>query len=448
MIAWILLALAVIAALIGFAGQRDLKKRLREATARIAEQEATRGAPEKWPVALATNGVAVPVPDVAVLADAEKRLAATLSDVKRLESAVTEAHQHLSAEREKTEVAVARANAADGKAAQARSKSAEAGYSAVLDARKEADLAREKLSDAEKRLLAVADAEKQIQELSDAARLASAAVTASEKHVALLQAETEELRESLRQAETHVSMASQGAVAERAAAEVILRDGYEARLRDARTVFESDLRTRLEAERERFEGEQRRLSLELEKARLDAANRATVASPAHESMEPPPPIRARPITAKSAEIDGGTEDRPLVIIADTDANAVKIIAKYLEAGGYRAQSAASFADALEAARATPPVALALDGANLPDGDFWEVLASLKEDPDLKEIPILLFAPAKDRERALEMGAAGCFAKPVDKSVFIATIKQAMVKRKQRARLAAVSVGSRRTTPAP
>ena len=73
---------------------------------------------------------------------------------------------------------------------------------------------------------------------------------------------------------------------------------------------------------------------------------------------------------------------------------------------------------------------------------------VKEDADLKEIPVLVFAPGKDRERAMEMGAAGCFTKPVDKAVLVATIKAAMVKRKQRARLAAVSggtVGVRRTS---
>lgn len=446
MIAWILFAIAAIAVVVLFVQYGNAKKQLAEAEAKLAEPRANEATDKKVPIA-AASGVGqvavaqhVAVAQADALSDMERRLNSSLAEVKRLETAIADTEKRMQAEHEKAESALAKASVAEAMVSQTRSRATEAGHTAVLEAKKETDTVRAMLADAEKRLLSVADPEKRMGELVSAAKRAEAEAASGAERSKLLQTEVEALRAKLVQAEAASNAATFAVTAAKAEAEKTFRDMFDARLRDAKIEFERDVQARLGAERERFEAEQRRLSLELEKARLSSMQRDTTPE---SQMEQDLPIRprTRPVATKNTEIGNGTEEKPLVIVADSDANAVKTIAQHLEAAGYAVQTAKTVAEAIQAARNSSPVAFAVDCANLPDGDCWSVLASVKEDPELKEIPILVFAPGKDKERAMEMGAAGCFPKPVDKAVLVATIKAAMVKRKQRARLAAVSGGT-------
>lgn len=441
MIAWILFAIATVAVVILFVQSANAKKQLAEAEAKLAAQKAVEESPKKQPVAVASGVGHVAAAKTDALGDVEKRLHASLAEVKRLESAVADAEKKVVAEREKSESALAKASVAEAMVSQTRSRATEAGHAALQEAKSETETVRTMLADAEKRLLAVADHEKRMNELVNAAKRAEAEAATGAERSKVLQTEVEALRTRLVQAEAASSAATFAVTAAKAETEKTLRDQFEAQLRDAKVEFERDVQSRLSAERERFEAEQRRLSLELEKARLLAANREVPAAPASDEPEMPIRPRTRPVTTKSTEIGSQGDEKPLVVIADSDPNSVKNIAQHLEAGGYAVRSASSVAEAVQLVRTTSPVAFAIDSANLPDGDCWSVLASLKEDPDLKEIPVMVFAPSKDKERAMEMGAAGCFSKPVDKAVLVATIKAAMVKRKQRARLAAVTGGT-------
>ena len=441
MIAWILFAIAAIAVVILFIKYGEAKKQLADAEAKLAADKAVEETDKKkQPVAVAAGVGHVAVAQTDAIGELEKRLNSSLAEVKRLEAAVGDAEKRMLAEREKSESALAKASVAEAMVSQTRSRATEAGHTAVLEAKKETESVRTMLADAEKRLLAVSDPEKRMAELVNAAKRAEAEAASGAERSKILQTEIETLRAKLIQAEAASNAATFAVTAAKAETEKTLRDLFDAQLRDAKTEFERDVQARLSAERERFESEQRRLSLELEKARLNMLQRETEAQ---QQTEPDLPIRPRPrpVATKNTEIGSQGEEKPLVILADSDANAVKIIAQHLEAGGYTVRSTSSVADAIEVARKSSPVAFALDSTNLPDGDCWSVLSSVKEDPELKEIPVLVFAPNKDKERAMEMGAAGCFAKPVDKAVLVATIKAAMVKRKQRARLAAVSGGT-------
>ena len=420
LMAWILFAFAAVAAVICFIVLTDTRKRLADAEAKLRDAEAALEAARKpaQPLAVGAHGVAVSVgTTTAEIVAAEKKAADATAEVRRLEAALQTADSHRIAEREKAEAAVTRAAQAEAKAAasdamvaQARSKAVEAGHAGVQEAKKETDAVRAALADSEKRWQVAASAETSLRELQTAVESA--------------QTEAANLREKLASAEavSHDTTKS-------------LRETFDARLRAAKEAFDAELQTRLDAEREQFAGKQAHLVAELEKAQSQAVPEIPVA-------EPMMPVRSRtrPVAAKPDDIESPVE-KPVVILADADANALKTIGKHLEAGGYTVQSVATVAAAIAAARTSSPAALALDGANLPDGDCWQVLSVMKEDADLKEIPVLVFAPGKDKEKALEMGAVGCLAKPVDKAVLVATIKAAMVKRKQRARLAAVTGGS-------
>ncbi|HWQ07552.1 MAG TPA: response regulator, partial [Holophaga sp.] len=61
-------------------------------------------------------------------------------------------------------------------------------------------------------------------------------------------------------------------------------------------------------------------------------------------------------------------------------------------------------------------------------DGWHVLARLKEDPELKDIPVIVMTVLEDRVRSFELGAAEYIQKPFSKETLLATIDRAMAPR--------------------
>jgi two-component system, chemotaxis family, response regulator Rcp1 len=63
--------------------------------------------------------------------------------------------------------------------------------------------------------------------------------------------------------------------------------------------------------------------------------------------------------------------------------------------------------------------------HLPGKDGWEVLADIKEDDDLKDIPVIILTTSKAEEdviRTYKLHANSYIQKPVDVNEFIATIR--------------------------
>jgi len=79
-----------------------------------------------------------------------------------------------------------------------------------------------------------------------------------------------------------------------------------------------------------------------------------------------------------------------------------------------------------AALAVPPrpVVILLD-LNLPGTDGFEVLEEIKNTPELREIPVVVFTTStdeKDSDRCRRMGADGYMYKPVDFGRFVRSMK--------------------------
>lgn len=78
----------------------------------------------------------------------------------------------------------------------------------------------------------------------------------------------------------------------------------------------------------------------------------------------------------------------------------------------------------EAGKAIPPSFIILD-LNLPIINGFEVLMQIKRSVSLKDIPVIIFSSSsaeKDKIKALELGAAAYFIKPVDYDAYIATVE--------------------------
>jgi signal transduction histidine kinase/CheY-like chemotaxis protein len=120
------------------------------------------------------------------------------------------------------------------------------------------------------------------------------------------------------------------------------------------------------------------------------------------------PAQAAPQIAPTAA------EAPLVMIVDDDAHARDLLAQALRKEGYRLLEATDGEAALKLAREHRPDLITLD-VLMPRVDGWAVLTSLKSDPDLANIPVVIVTVLAERGIALSLGAAGFLTKPVDRS---------------------------------
>jgi len=114
------------------------------------------------------------------------------------------------------------------------------------------------------------------------------------------------------------------------------------------------------------------------------------------------------------------QSRKIVLVVDDAPDVAALIAAHLIREGYDALTATSGKQALELAANHRPFAITLDIV-MPDMDGWEVLQSLKENPDTKDIPVIIISIADDREVGFALGAVGYITKPVNKDVLLAEI---------------------------
>src|SRR5436309_6015102 len=116
---------------------------------------------------------------------------------------------------------------------------------------------------------------------------------------------------------------------------------------------------------------------------------------------------------------GGTteEARPqggdCVLVIDDDLTARELIAEHLKAEGFSVTTAPGGLEGLKLAKELRPIAITLD-VMMPDLDGWSVLAALRQDSDLAEIPVIMVSILDEQRRAASLGAAGYLTKPIDR----------------------------------
>ena len=102
-----------------------------------------------------------------------------------------------------------------------------------------------------------------------------------------------------------------------------------------------------------------------------------------------------------------------VLVIDDDATARELIADHLKAEGFSVVTAAAGVEGLKLARELRPTAITLD-VIMPDLDGWSVLAALRQDPELAEIPVIMITIVDEHRRGVALGAAGYLTKPIDR----------------------------------
>ena len=106
-----------------------------------------------------------------------------------------------------------------------------------------------------------------------------------------------------------------------------------------------------------------------------------------------------------------------VLVIDDDATARELIAHHLKDAGYEVNTAAGGLEGLRKAKEARPIAITLD-VMMPDLDGWSVLAALRQDPELADIPVIMATILDVNRHGMALGAAGHLTKPVDRDRLI------------------------------
>lgn len=111
------------------------------------------------------------------------------------------------------------------------------------------------------------------------------------------------------------------------------------------------------------------------------------------------------------------EECPLVLVVEDDIPTVEILTIHLTQAGYRIAHTYDGEEAILKAKELKPFVITLD-IMLPKKDGWEVLQSLKANPDTRDIPVIIHSIIENKELAFALGATDYMVKPVDKSVLL------------------------------
>jgi PAS domain S-box-containing protein len=123
--------------------------------------------------------------------------------------------------------------------------------------------------------------------------------------------------------------------------------------------------------------------------------------------------------AKSAEVPNALNP---VLVIDDDSAAREVIVRLLTNQGFSAVSASSGQEGLRLAKQVRPVAITLD-VLMAGMDGWAVLAALKADPEMAEIPVIMLSIMDNQSLGYALGASDYLTKPIDSDRLARVLKK-------------------------
>lgn len=148
--------------------------------------------------------------------------------------------------------------------------------------------------------------------------------------------------------------------------------------------------------------------------------RVTLPVEAQEEESPTAPRTESPSPEENAAATA-TDGRPLILVVDDDPTARETLAATLRQAGYGVITAADGAAAVDQGRSRRPDLITLDLA-MPGLDGQRLLPVLKEDPALKDIPVLVVSALAAGGRVQVPGAVGAISKPIHQEILLRAVQ--------------------------
>jgi len=116
------------------------------------------------------------------------------------------------------------------------------------------------------------------------------------------------------------------------------------------------------------------------------------------------------------------DNSSVVLVIDDDHTVHDLLRRFLGKEGFRVETASDGLEGVRLARDLRPDVIILD-VMLPGLDGWGVLVTLKADPELSEIPVVMMTIIDDKKRGYALGAADYMTKPVNRERLVAVLRR-------------------------
>jgi len=137
----------------------------------------------------------------------------------------------------------------------------------------------------------------------------------------------------------------------------------------------------------------------------------TVRLPAHHREDEQVALSQEARHGLDGEAPAAAATKGSVLVIDDDPAHLDLMARFLRREGFDARTASDGASGLVAAKSLKPRIILLD-VTMPGVDGWAVLRTLKDDPDLKDTPVVMVSFIDDNGLASVLGATDYVTKPV------------------------------------
>ncbi len=121
------------------------------------------------------------------------------------------------------------------------------------------------------------------------------------------------------------------------------------------------------------------------------------------------------------------EAKPRVLIVDDDPVILRLLQVNFRLEDYEVDTASRGDEALAKAKGNRPDIVVLD-VMMPGIDGWEVCRQLKEDPNLRDVPVIFLsarAQDEDQQRGYALGVVEYVTKPFDPAQLVDIVRRTL-----------------------
>ncbi|MDX9990992.1 MAG: GAF domain-containing protein [Anaerolineales bacterium] len=112
----------------------------------------------------------------------------------------------------------------------------------------------------------------------------------------------------------------------------------------------------------------------------------------------------------------------VILCIDDDPQIINLYERYLKPQGYHVVPLVNPANAKDTIKRLQPYAVTLD-IMMPQIDGWQVLTDLKNDPETRDIPIIVCSIVEEEEKGFSMGASDYLVKPILQDDLLAALNR-------------------------
>jgi PAS domain S-box-containing protein len=117
-----------------------------------------------------------------------------------------------------------------------------------------------------------------------------------------------------------------------------------------------------------------------------------------------------PVYHQEALQENGKEGKVILCI-DDDQQIINLYERYLKPQGYQVVPLMNPVNAKDTIKRLKPYAVTLD-IMMPGIDGWQVLAEIKSDPEIREVPVIICSIVEEEEKGFSLGASDYLVKPI------------------------------------